>query len=104
MVVRHKRCFLIVFSTLTALGVAQSSSGPELRSETSKQASAHKPVDGHLVRVQTTTAPAELASEFYRPFRCDSDGNLYVRTDSGGLPAVHKLNSKGERLALFDAL
>jgi hypothetical protein len=44
-----------------------------------------------------------MATVFYPPLRCDSAGNLYLRTDSGGVPAIHKLNSKGERVALFEA-
>lgn len=92
---------------LSALLMAQSS--VELKglkatkSLSPAQSPAPNPRAGHLVRVQTTTAPAELANEFYRPFHCDSDGNLYVRTNLGGVPAIHKLNSKGERIALFEA-
>jgi hypothetical protein len=34
--------------------------------------------------------------------RCDSDGNLYMLTEGEAVAAVHKLNAKGERVALFD--
>jgi len=54
-----------------------------------------------LVMIQTITAPAELATDFYPPLRCDSDGNLYFRRDH--LDAVHKISPKGEPLAQFQA-
>lgn len=98
---------LIICWTLSAFAVAQSTADPKHSSTTSGPqkaiAETHKAPDAHLVRVQTVTAVGEFATSFFRPLRCDSDGNLYVRTDSGGVEAVHKLSSKGERMALFEA-
>jgi hypothetical protein len=35
------------------------------------------------------------------PPNCDAKGNLYLKTTPDGVSAIHKLNSKGERIALF---
>jgi hypothetical protein len=35
--------------------------------------------------------------------RCDSDGNIYLLTDAAAVSAIHKLNARGDRVALFDA-
>jgi hypothetical protein len=42
-----------------------------------------------------------VATGFLTPLKCDADGNLYYRQDE--LDAVHKLNSKGEQVKLFQA-
>lgn len=98
------RSGLVICWALSALSVAQSVTDPSAPRVTQRaQAESHKPPDAHLVRVQTITAPGEFATTFFRPFRCDSEGDVYVRTDSGGVEAVHKLNSKGEKIALFEA-
>lgn len=98
---------LLACSTLGSLAIAQSGPGPQPKASDKaspqSKVTASKSVDAHLVRSATVTAPAEMATTFYPPLRCDSDGNLYLRTDSGGVPAIHKLNAKGERLALFEA-
>ncbi|MGA8541702.1 MAG: hypothetical protein WB566_19520 [Terriglobales bacterium] len=51
--------------------------------------------------METITAPAEMATGFLTPLKCDSDGNLYFRKDHAD--DVHKLNLKGEQVALFQA-
>lgn len=58
-------------------------------------------VTGHLVRVETVTAPSEMAGLARPPLRCDEAGNIYLRTDSEPQSAIHKLNSKGESVALY---
>ena len=60
-------------------------------------------VTGHLVRVETVTAPSEMAGLARAPLRCDDAGNVYLRTDSEPQSAIHKLNSKGESVALYQA-
>ncbi len=59
-------------------------------------------VDGHLTRVQTLTT-SEITNAFRPPMVCDSDGNVYLSTDPVGVSGIHKLNGKGERVALFEA-
>lgn len=99
--------FVSVVTVLSALAIAQGvpkvqerpSTKPDLRPEVP----AKKLVDGHLVRIQSITTPSEMAMFFYPPLRCDSDGNLYLPTELVGMPAVRKLNPRGERVALFKA-
>lgn len=98
---------LIACWTLGTLSMAQSPATPQQQppAKPSPQGKVptKKPIDRHLVRTETITTPSEIATEFYPPLRCDSDGNLYLRTEFAGVPAIHKLNSKGERVALFEA-
>ncbi len=42
-----------------------------------------------------------MATGFLAPLRCDSSGNIYFRTDA--TDSIHKLNQKGEQVAVFDA-
>ena len=106
MLALKRRCITVCWA-LSALAVAQSAADPKpsstTKAEQKAEAERHKTPDAHLVRVQTVTAVGEFATSFFRPFRCDDGGNFYVRTDLGGVEGVHKLNSKGERLALFEA-
>jgi hypothetical protein len=53
------------------------------------------------LRVEMIKAPAEVADALAGPPQCDADGNLYLKTTSDGIAAIHKLNGKGERIALF---
>jgi len=53
-----------------------------------------------LVRVETVQTSGEIAVFFFSPMECDGEGNLYIQTDPEQ-PAIHKLNSKGERVAVF---
>jgi hypothetical protein len=57
----------------------------------------------HLVPVQTTVVRSEIATTFGDPLQCDSDGNLYLNTDSSAVSAVRKISPKGERLAVYEA-
>jgi hypothetical protein len=68
--------------------------------EPSAQAKVVKKVDAHLARIEAITAPAEMATAFQAPLKCDSDGNFYFQSNPT-TPAIHKLNSKGEEIALF---
>jgi hypothetical protein len=95
-----------MFWLLSALAIAQSAEQRKqtwIKESQRPQLPAKKAVDGHLMRVGTITSPSELADRFYRPMKCDNDGNLYLRTEVAGLPAIHKLNAKGEMVALFEA-
>ena len=56
-----------------------------------------------LVPVDRIKVASEAAGVFYDPLKCDIDGNLYTRTDSDGVSGIRKLNTKGERVALFQA-
>lgn len=47
--------------------------------------------------------PSEVAQSFVLPLVCDADGNLYLRTIPDGIQAIHKLNSQGERIGLYQA-
>jgi len=90
---------MLAFSFLTALVSGQSGSP---RIDTRTPSTYHGTTEGailHLVRVQTITAPTEVNS-FMTPLKCDSDGNLYFRI---GTDAIHKLNPKGDHVALFQA-
>jgi hypothetical protein len=94
-------CVLFVLS-----GAASGQSQIELQSSKhisqQPQLSARKQVNGQLARVKTIISPSEVIGAFGPPMRCDSDGNLYLLTDAEPVSAVHKLNAKGERVALFD--
>lgn len=63
-----------------------------------KSSAAAEPGRLHRSPMQQSPEPAE---SFGLPLVCDGDGNLYVRTAPDGIQAVHKLNSKGEKTALF---
>jgi hypothetical protein len=86
---------------LAALAVVQASAGQQVPVAKAPPVPAVRQGDPHLVRVETITAPAEVATGFLSPLKCDSDGNLYFRKDH--IDAVHKLNTKGEQVALFEA-
>jgi len=67
-------------------------------------ASSPKPDKGvsllHLTRVGTVDVPSLSTHSFTPPFPCDADSNIYYQDDLRA-PAIHKLNSKGEEVALF---
>jgi len=68
--------------------------------ETGKEASdslPHNRLHTELMKINS-----EFAEVFLEPLRCDADGNLYLRTDPSGVGAIHKLNGKGEQVALFE--
>jgi hypothetical protein len=59
------------------------------------------PVVAHLRPVESIST-SEAATAFATPFACDSDGNLYLKSEITGVTAIRKLNSKGERTAIFE--
>jgi hypothetical protein len=56
------------------------------------------------LHLEVTPVPAEVAKVFQEPLKCDADGNLYLRTEPSGIGAIHKLNSKGEPVALYQPI
>ena len=46
---------------------------------------------------------SEVAGFFVDPIKCDADGDIFLMTNTDATSGVHKLNSKGERLANFVA-
>lgn len=56
---------------------------------------------GHLFPAETVIAKSEVAVGFDYPLTCDADGNLYLKSTSSGVSGIRKLNTKGERIALF---
>jgi len=97
--------FLLCASSMLSLAQADSKPRQQRPAADSKQAPppAKKPVDGHLVPVQTITAPSLMVGLFRIPLRCDGEGNFYLREDAQARSPIHKLNAKGENLAVFDA-
>jgi hypothetical protein len=74
------------------------------KAETSEtKGKAKEPTRPHLVPVQNTVVRSEIATTFGDPLQCDSDGNLYLNTDSSAVSAVRKISPKGERLAVYEA-
>ena len=67
-----------------------------------KRAASEAPAPRQLVRVQAVEAPAEVATEFAPPLRCDKDGNLYLEGETFGVSGLRKLSPKGERLATYN--
>lgn len=53
--------------------------------------------------VQIVKSPSELAESLSSP-ECDSDGSVYFITSPDGVRAIHKLNARGERVALFQPI
>ena len=96
----HKAIVRVLSVALTLLPLyswTQSSTGttPE-----SSQGSEKAPAL-HLTPLEVIVS-SEIASAFLGPFVCDSDGNLYLRSESAGVTAIRKLNAKGERVALYE--
>ncbi|MGA9041791.1 MAG: hypothetical protein WB421_14765 [Terriglobales bacterium] len=57
----------------------------------------------HLQIVQTISSPSEIANAMRGSFKCDSDGDLYLQVGADPVPAILKLNPKGERISIFQA-
>jgi hypothetical protein len=89
--------YLLAMPLLLSFCWAQTMANPQ-KSLSSKE---NPPSMLHLTPLETVTSP-EVASAFLGPFICDSDGNLYLRSESAGVTAIRKLNPKGERTALFE--
>jgi hypothetical protein len=101
---RRSLGLLSIYCLLTTLAVGQASSGSQRSPGADTpplQVNGTKESGLHLVRVQTITASAQLASGFLAPLKCDGDGSLYFRQDA--IDAIHKLSPKGESVALFQA-
>ena len=56
---------------------------------------------GSRLHVEMIKAPSEVAEALAGPPKCDSHGDIYLKTTPDGVSAIHKLNAKGERVALF---
>jgi len=67
-----------------------------------QQISASNAVSGspHLMPIETTLAPTEVARGLGE-LSCDSDGNLYLGSDSPATPGIRKLSPGGGLLATF---
>ena len=55
------------------------------------------------LQITKTIPSVDTARDFEMPLQCDADGNVYLKSDSDGFPAIHKINPKGERTATFVA-
>jgi hypothetical protein len=66
-----------------------------------KKSALEGPATQHLARVDTVTSANQVVTGFLGPMACDDAGNLYFRRDHAD--AIHKLNQKGEEVALFQA-
>jgi hypothetical protein len=99
--------YLIAFACVLSVLPSPARAQAQIEAKHSKpvsqpQLSTPTKVERHLVRIKTITSPSEVIGAFRPPMRCDSDGNLYMLTEGEAVAAVHKLNAKGERVALFD--
>jgi len=98
---RHLVGTLLFGFLLVSLASGQATPGLPQGGNKAKSAQANNKQENlHLTRVQTVTVPSVLISTFVPPFRCDSDGNIYLQNDRLS-PAIQKFNSKGEAGALF---
>ncbi len=61
------------------------------------------PVNKGSLQITKTVPSTDVARDFAMPLQCDADGNVYLRSDSDGFPAIHKITPKGERTATFVA-
>lgn len=96
----HRLTIAVAFWSLTQAVFGQ---GASVKSSKVQAQTTAVRVTGHLVRVETVTAPSEMAGLARPPLKCDDAGNVYLRTDSEPQSAIHKLNSKGESVALYQA-
>jgi len=53
------------------------------------------------LQITKTVPSSDIAVSFETPLQCDADGNVYLKSDSDGFPAIRKLSPKGERTASF---
>jgi len=89
---------LVLLSVVFLLAKSWCHSATQALTPASKAGEPSKKV---LVGAQSVVATSELANYIAEPVKCDSNGNIYITTDQWGISAVHKLNAKGERLAMF---
>jgi hypothetical protein len=53
--------------------------------------------------VKTVTTSSTEDDDFELPVNCDETGNVYMKSRSDGISAIHKYNPAGERIASFMA-
>jgi hypothetical protein len=53
------------------------------------------------LQITKTVPSTDIARDFEMPLQCDAEGNVYLKSDSDGFPAIHKISPKGERTATF---
>jgi hypothetical protein len=94
-------CFLFLLLPADSWGQSAVLSGSHVEPKATKGTSQGSPSRGHLEVVQSVEASSEVISTLSDSLKCDHDGNLYVDTDQYGVSAIHKLNLKGDRVALF---
>jgi hypothetical protein len=93
-------CFL---ACSASWGQSSSPSSPSASKGTTKNSAHASSLEGHLAVVQTVEAPAETIGTV-GDLTCDHDGYIYLGTADPYAPdAVHKLNSKGEKVASFQS-
>ena len=99
---RHLVGTFIFVWLLVSFASGQSAPVPQQKDTKAKPAQAGKKKQSnlHLTRTETVTIPSVLISSFSPPFKCDSDGNIYLQNDRLS-PAIQKFSSKGEPGPLF---
>jgi len=55
------------------------------------------------LRLERVKIASELAQSVFLDLKCDSSGNLFIRSDPDGFMAIQKLSPRGERLGLYQA-
>jgi hypothetical protein len=55
----------------------------------------------HLSNPELVTARGLTASGFMGPLKCDSNSNMYLRSDTDGVRAIREVNPKGDVVAIF---
>jgi hypothetical protein len=94
-----ERILLYVVASVLVSNCLAQSSGPNAE-EKKGSAGTHQRAR-HLTLASTTKVASEPAGAFLDPLKCDGDGNLYLRVYADAVPGIRKLNSKGERIAVF---
>ncbi|MGA9390090.1 MAG: hypothetical protein WBV69_06550 [Candidatus Sulfotelmatobacter sp.] len=99
-----RRFIVGLFCTLCLLPGALlwgQSSAPAATSKATKPKSKEtQATAGRLEVLETIVAQGQVANSFSY-LNCDHDGNIYFSSDVYGTSAVHKLNPKGQEVALF---
>lgn len=105
--------FFACLTVLSALACAQSASESQESASPAAEAPAKAAAPAsekakvsssgenlHLTIMKTVVSPTETTNGI-GDRQCDSDGNLYLGTDTAIYPGIRKLNSKGELVASF---
>jgi hypothetical protein len=74
-----------------AIGAAQQSEQP-----TPARPASH-------LEVTKTIKASEIMRAFETPIECDDAGDIFLKTDIDGFPAIHKISAAGERVATYAA-